>query len=90
MLINGISFVYFPYRLNQYSDQTTDWTTEYRLTTATRIFFFATQPPMQWVSGALSLGVEWPDREAEHSPPSSAQVKNAWSYTSTSSYVFMA
>jgi len=28
-------------------------------------------------------------READHSPPSSAEVKNAWSYTSTPQYVFM-
>jgi hypothetical protein len=28
--------------------------------------------------------------EADHSPPSSAQVKNAWSYTSTPQYIFMA
>jgi hypothetical protein len=29
-------------------------------------------------------------READHPPPSSAEVKNAWSYTSTFQYVFMA
>jgi hypothetical protein len=34
-----------------------------------------TQPPIQWVPGALSLGVERPGREADHSPPSSADVK---------------
>jgi hypothetical protein len=28
-------------------------------------------------------GVKRPEREADHSPPSSAEVKNAWSYTST-------
>jgi hypothetical protein len=28
--------------------------------------------------------------EADHSPPSSAEVKNAWIYTSTPQYVFMA
>jgi len=28
-------------------------------------------------------------READHSPPSSAQVKNVWSYTSTPQYAFM-
>jgi hypothetical protein len=49
-----------------------------------------TQPPIQWVSGALSLGVKRPWREADHSPPSSAEVKNAWSYTSTPQYAFMA
>jgi hypothetical protein len=34
--------------------------------------------------------VKLPGREAGHSPPSSAEVKNAWSYTSTPQYVFMA
>jgi hypothetical protein len=34
---------------------------------------------------ALSLGVKRPGRKADHSPPSSAEVKNAWSYTSTPS-----
>jgi hypothetical protein len=29
------------------------------------------------------LGVKRPGREADHSGPSSAEVKNAWSYTST-------
>jgi hypothetical protein len=28
--------------------------------------------------------------EADHSPPSSADVKNSWRYTSTPQYVFMA
>jgi hypothetical protein len=41
------------------------------------------QLPIQWVLGALSLGVKWPGRVANHSPPSSAEVKNAWSYTLT-------
>jgi hypothetical protein len=49
-----------------------------------------TQPPIQWVSGALSLGVERQGREAGHSPPSSAEVKSAWSYISTPQYAFMA
>jgi hypothetical protein len=39
-------------------------------------------PPIQWVSGTLSLGVKRPGREPDHSPPSSAEVKNACSYTS--------
>jgi hypothetical protein len=44
-----------------------------------------TQLPIQWVSGvALSPGVKRPGRDADHSPPSSAKVKNAWRYTSTS------
>jgi hypothetical protein len=35
-------------------------------------------------------GVKRPGREADHSQPSSIEVNNAWSYTSTSPYVFMA
>jgi hypothetical protein len=35
-----------------------------------------TQPPIQWVLGALSLRVKRPGHEADHSPPSSAEVKN--------------
>jgi hypothetical protein len=31
-----------------------------------------TQPPIQWVPGALFLGVKRQEREAVHSPPSSA------------------
>ena len=29
---------------------------------------------------ALSQGLEWLGREVHHSPPSSAEVKNAWRY----------
>jgi hypothetical protein len=34
-----------------------------------------TQPPIQWVPESLSLGVKRPVREADHSPPSNAEVK---------------
>jgi hypothetical protein len=44
-------------------------------TIASRGALRPTQPPIQWVSGALSLGIKRPDREADHSPPSSAEVK---------------
>jgi hypothetical protein len=36
------------------------------------------------------MGVKRLGREAYHSPPSSAEVKNARSYTSTPQYAFMA
>jgi hypothetical protein len=51
------------------------------------IFFFSSasrpalepsQPPIQWVPG-----VNRPRREGDHSPASTAEVKNAWRYTST-------
>jgi hypothetical protein len=48
------------------------------------------QPPVQWVPESFSLGVKRPGRGADHSPPPNAEVKNAWSYTSTPQYVFMA
>jgi hypothetical protein len=41
-----------------------------------------TQSSLQFVQGVLSSGEWWPVHEADHSPPSSAKVKNAWSYTS--------
>jgi hypothetical protein len=44
---------------------------------------------IQWVLGAISPGVKRPGREADHSHPSSSEVRNAWSYTSTPQYVFM-
>jgi hypothetical protein len=52
-------------------------------TTVSRTALGPTQPPIQWVPGAISLEVKRPGREADRSPPSSAKVKNAWSYTST-------
>jgi hypothetical protein len=51
-------------------------------TTASRTVQGPTQPPIQWVPRELSLGVKRPGREDDHSPPSSAEVKE-WSYTST-------
>jgi len=45
-------------------------------TTASTSALGPTQRPIQWVLGALSLRVKRPEREAEHSPPSSAEVKD--------------
>jgi hypothetical protein len=45
---------------------------------------------IQWVTGTISLGVKRQGREADHSPQSSAEVKNVWSYTSAPQYTFMA
>jgi hypothetical protein len=42
---------------------------------ASRLALGSTQPPIQWVPGALSLGVRRLGREANHSPPSRAEVK---------------
>jgi len=45
----------------------------------------ATQHLIQWIPG-----VKQPGRESDRSSLSSAEVKNAWSYTSTPLYVFKA
>jgi hypothetical protein len=44
-------------------------------TSASRTALRSTQPPIQWVPVGLSLGVNRPGREADHSPPSSAEFK---------------
>jgi len=35
------------------------------------------------------LGIKRPGLEADHSPPFSPKVKNAWSYASTPQYALM-
>jgi hypothetical protein len=42
-------------------------------TTAYKPALGPTQPPIQWVPGAFSLGIKLPEREADHSPP----IRNA-------------
>jgi hypothetical protein len=39
--------------------------------------------------GDFFLGVKWLGHEADHPPLSSAEVKNAWNYTSIFPYIFM-
>jgi hypothetical protein len=101
MLIYAVALLYSEGRDSQYSDWAMGWMIgllgldswwglEILLfTTVLRPALESTQPPIQWVIGALFLGVKWLGCEADNSPPSSAKVKNAWSYTSTSLYVFM-
>jgi hypothetical protein len=86
---------------NQPTNQLRSWDSSVSIVTRLRfarnILLFAnasitalgtTQPHIQCVPLVLSRGVEWPSREDDRSLPS-AEVKNAWSYTSTPSYVFM-
>jgi hypothetical protein len=62
---------------------------------------FSPFPVVQTGSGAHSAsytvgiggsfpGIKQPGSEADHSPPTSTDVKNPWIYTTTSTYVFMA
>jgi hypothetical protein len=41
-------------------------------------------------TGGSFLGVKRQGREVDHSPPTSAEIKEMWIYTSTPLYVFMA
>jgi hypothetical protein len=43
--------------------------------TSSRPALGPTQPPIQWVLGALSPGIKQKWREADHSPPASVEVK---------------
>jgi hypothetical protein len=63
-----------------------------------RIFLFSTssrsaleptQPPIQWVTGALSPWIKREGREADNSSPVSTEVKKMWIYTYTPPYTFM-
>jgi hypothetical protein len=58
-------------------------------TTMFRMALGPTQPPIQWVPGALSLDVKQLGREADHSPPSSAEVKECVEVYLHSQYAFM-
>jgi hypothetical protein len=49
-----------------------------------------TQPPIQRVPVALSPGIKRSGREADHAPPTSAEVKKTWIYKTTPPYAFMA
>jgi hypothetical protein len=62
----------------------------YRITRGRTVPYFQWKPPIQWVPGALSPVVKRPGREVDHSPPTSAEVKQMGIYTSTPLYVFMA
>jgi hypothetical protein len=46
------------------------------LTSVSRPARRPTQPPVQWVPGVLSRGKARPGRDADHSPPSSAEFRN--------------
>jgi hypothetical protein len=45
--------------------------------------------PASYPMGALSPEVKRPGHETDHSPPTSAEVKKVWIYTSISPYTFM-
>jgi hypothetical protein len=48
---------------------------DFPLASVSRLALGPTQPPVQWVPGVFSPGVKR-GRDADHSPPSSAEVVN--------------
>jgi hypothetical protein len=48
----------------------------------------STQHPMKWVPMALCFGLYWPERVADNSPSTRAEVPKTWIYTSTPSHAF--
>jgi hypothetical protein len=73
------------YQLSQYSDglratgsgfDSRQGNEIFVYSTASRPALGPTQPPIQWVPGNRLVGVKWPERESNHSPPSTAEVKN--------------
>jgi hypothetical protein len=53
----------------------TDRVKNFLFSTSSRPVLGPTQPPIQWVMGAVSPGVKRQGREADHSPAASAEVK---------------
>ena len=41
-----------------------------------------TQPSVQFIQGAFSVGVKWPELEADECPPSNDKIMNEWIYIS--------
>jgi hypothetical protein len=52
-------------------------------TTASIAALGSTQPPIQWVLGAVTPLIKRPGLEDDHSFPSSAEVNDRWSDTTT-------
>jgi hypothetical protein len=43
----------------------------------------STQSPTKWVKKTIFFGVRWLGLEADHSPPTTAEINKTWVYTST-------
>jgi hypothetical protein len=69
-----------------------------RVPVGSRVFSSPRRPDRLWAhpasypmrTGSSSPGVKRPRREADHSPPTSVEVKKMWIYTFTPTYGFMA
>jgi hypothetical protein len=66
-----------------------EWVKNFLFSTSSRPALGSIQPHIQWVLVALSLGVKRPEREVDQLPPTSADVKSIWIYTTTPPYALM-
>jgi hypothetical protein len=91
----------YPGYFSRYSDMATGWTTEEpRLDSWRGKYFFSVphrlgRPCVQHsllFNGCQGIfpGGKRPERERDRSPPSTAEVNNAWIYISTPLYIFLA
>jgi hypothetical protein len=55
-------------------------------TTASGLALWPAHPPIQSVLWAVIPGIKWQKRGADNLVPSSAEVKNAWSYARIPQY----
>jgi hypothetical protein len=82
----------FVFSVNSLDDQGSEfesrWGQEFSHVVQTGSGVHPTSYPMG--TGGFFLGVKRPGSDADHSPPTSAEVKKTWIYTSTNPYVFMA
>jgi len=65
------------------------WWDFFLFATALRLALGPTEPPIKWISGALNPDIKRLGRETDHSHPSRAEAKKAWSYAFTPHYFFM-
>jgi hypothetical protein len=75
--LSELSATLFRYRLRFDSPQ---WKRIFPLTFVFRPALGSTQPPVQWVPGSFPGGKARTRSDADHSPPSSAEVVNEYSY----------
>jgi hypothetical protein len=66
------------------------WGQAFLPSTSSRPVLGPTQPHIHWVRRGFPPEVKRPRREAEHAPPTFAEVNNTWISTSTPPYFFMA
>jgi hypothetical protein len=69
------------------------WGIEVRVPVRSRIFTSPYRPDRLWCpvgTGGSFPGVKRQGREGDHSPPTNAEVKKTWIYTSTPPYAFIA